>query len=95
MQINQVLIKPIMTEKATKFATVNKYTFQVATEANKSQIRGAVEKLYSVKVARVTTFNRVGKKRRTGRRMISKVLPSKKIAIVYLKSGKIDLFPQT
>lgn len=52
----EIMIKPIVTEKATKLADkLNCYTFRVSPEANKYQIKDLVEKLYGVKVARVNT----------------------------------------
>ncbi|MDE5929324.1 MAG: 50S ribosomal protein L23 [Muribaculaceae bacterium] len=51
-----IMIKPIVTEKATKLTEkLNRYTFRVSPEANKYQIKALVEKLYDVKVVRVNT----------------------------------------
>ena len=68
--------------------------FEVDIQANKYQIKQALEKLYPVKVAEVKTTIRQGKTRRVGRRMREKKLSSRKIAFIKLKSGKIDLFPK-
>ena len=52
----EIMIKPIVTEKATKLSEkLNCYTFRVSPEANKYQIKDLVEKLYGVKVVRVNT----------------------------------------
>lgn len=95
MQINQVLIKPILTEKATGLANAGFYTFQVDRHANKFQVKEAVEKMYKVVVDTVAIINRVGKARKVGRKMSIKQLPSRKLAIVKVREGKIGLFPQT
>ena len=46
MKVNEILIKPVLTEKATKLANSKVYTFQVCQKANKNQIKQAVEKFY-------------------------------------------------
>ncbi|MBI2641243.1 50S ribosomal protein L23 [Candidatus Roizmanbacteria bacterium] len=95
MEINKVLIRPIITEKATNLSKGQVYSFEVHRDANKFQVKKALEQLYKVKVGRVNVTVRKGKKRRVGKRMTSKELPDKKIAFVSLREGKIDLFPQT
>jgi large subunit ribosomal protein L23 len=68
-----------------------KYVFEVAEEANKHQIKQAVEKVFKVKVTAVNVMTVPGKTKRVGRRMV--LTPSHKKAIVTLKSGdKIELF---
>jgi large subunit ribosomal protein L23 len=86
-----VLLRPVISEKSYRLADDGKYTFIVATDANKTQIRQAVEAVFTVKVTGVNTSNRPGKRRRTrygwGKR------PDTKRAIVSLAEGnKIDLF---
>ncbi len=95
MKINEVIIKPILTEKATQEAKSQRYTFLVNIRANKHQIKNAVETIYSVKVAEVRVLNRKGKSRRIGRRQTTKKLPTVKKALVTVKQGKIELFPVT
>ena len=95
MKINQVIIKPILTEKSTDLVKENFYMFEVNLKANKFKIKQVLEKLYSVKVARIRVANRKGKIRKVGRKQMLKQLPSKKIVYVKLKEGKIDLFPKT
>jgi large subunit ribosomal protein L23 len=69
----------------------NKYAFEVAEEANKNQIKQAVEKSFKVNVTTVNVMTVPGKRRRVGRRMV--LTPSHKKAIVTLKQGdKIELF---
>jgi large subunit ribosomal protein L23 len=63
-----VILKPIITEKSTQLKEKNREVcFQVASDANKSEIKRAVEQLFKVKVESVRTQNKVGKWRRVGR----------------------------
>jgi len=94
MKINEILIKPIVTEKATNLANSKVYTFAVYPKANKNQIKETLEKLYKVKVKKVRVLIRKGKKRKVGRRLAVKKLADKKVAFIQLSEGKIDLFPQ-
>jgi len=86
-----ILLAPVVSEKSYTRIDENKYTFLVARDANKTQIRIAVEKVFNVSVLQVNTVIRKGKIRRTrygyGRR------PDTKRAIVTLADGQsIDLF---
>ncbi|MCL4363677.1 50S ribosomal protein L23 [Patescibacteria group bacterium] len=94
MNIKEVIINPVLTEKATNLTKDKVYMFNVSLNANKSKIKTVLEKIYKVKVASVGIMIRKGKKRRLGRRMVEKKLSDRKIAFVKLKEGKIDLFPQ-
>jgi len=88
-----VLVRPVVSEKSYGLLDEGKYTFIVAPEANKTEIRLAVEAVFGVKVTNVNTINRPGKRRRTrfgwGQR------PDTKRAIVTLPDGdRIDIFGQ-
>jgi len=92
-----IIIKPIVTEKQTaiteKFS--NRYGFRVSSDANKIQIKAAVEELYGVNVVSVNTMNYAGKlkSRYTKSGVISGKMPAFKKAIVTLKKGEtIDFF---
>jgi large subunit ribosomal protein L23 len=87
-----VIIKPLVTEKSThQQQTRNAYAFQVHADANKYQIKDAVEKLYHVKVLDVRTMNRKGKPRRS--RFKIATTPAWKRAVVVLdENSRIDLF---
>lgn len=61
-----IIIKPIITERSNIDSTLGKYTFQVATFATKTEVRGAVEQLFGVKVLKVNTTNYDGKTKRQG-----------------------------
>jgi large subunit ribosomal protein L23 len=87
-----IIIKPLVTEQGMHFAnTKNAYSFEVNKKANKVQIRGAVERLYSVKVTDVRTANVKGKPRRRGRTM-GMTKSWKKAVVVLHEDFHIDLF---
>ena len=91
LTVDQVIIRPHITEKNTDLMEHDQYTFEVATTANKIQIREAVEKLFNVRVKAVNTMNMPRKERRRGRTIGS--VPGWKKAIVTLQVGQtIDIF---
>lgn len=92
MDSTNVIIKPLVTEKATRLQEQdNSYVFKVANDANKYQIKQAVENLYSVKVTSVRTINRAGKPRRSKTRVVT--TSDWKRAIVTLnEDSRIELF---
>ena len=61
-----ILLKPVITEQSMEQGDIKKYVFKVAKDANKIEIRKAVEEAFGVKVAKVTTLHVGGKKRRNG-----------------------------
>jgi large subunit ribosomal protein L23 len=86
-----VLIKPVVSEKSYGLLDENKYTFIVRPDANKTEIKIAVEKVFNVKVTGVNTLNREGKRRRTRFGMGKR--PNTKRAIVTVAEGqRIDIF---
>ena len=91
MHLYEVLRRPLITEKNTVLQTQGKYAFEVAGEANKHQVKQAVEKAFKVTVTAVNMMTVPGKTRRVGRRQV--LTQSWKKAIVTLKPGdKIELF---
>ena len=86
----KVLLSPLLTEKGTLLKEKdNKVLFKVARDANKIEIKKAVEEIFKVKVNRVTTINCKGKKKRLGRHEGKR--PDWKKAVVALKKGeKLD-----
>ncbi|HLS43807.1 MAG TPA: 50S ribosomal protein L23 [Ornithinicoccus sp.] len=86
----EILISPVVSEKAYTLLDQGKYTFVVDPRANKSEIKRAVESIFDVKVESVHTLNRVGKARRT-RFGLGKRKDTKR-AIVTLREGTIDIF---
>jgi large subunit ribosomal protein L23 len=82
----------LVTEKGTRLQGQNQYLFRVAREANKIEIRRAVESLFNVRVASVNTMHVRGKAKRGGRRFQPGRTSSWKKAVVTLKPGdKIEL----
>ena len=86
-----VLIAPVVSEKSYGLLDDNKYTFVVHPDANKTEIKIAVEKIFNVKVTAVNTLNRKGKTRRT-KSGLGKRKDTKR-AIVSVAAGQsIDIF---
>lgn len=87
-----IILKPIITEDSMMRTADKKYTFKVATDANKVEIAKAVEELFKVSVAKVNTMNCKGRQKRVGRNVGYK--PNWKKAIVTLKedSKGIEFF---
>ncbi len=92
MLAQDIIIKPIITEKSMEGLQMKKYTFKVAKDANKIQIANAVEELFGVEVKKVNTMNCRGRMKRMGR--TSGMTPSWKKAIVTLAedSKTIEFF---
>jgi len=91
MHLYEVLRRPLITEKNAALQAQGKYAFEVAEEANKPQIKQAVEKAFTVKVTAVNVLTVPGKMRRVGRRRV--LTQSWKKAVVSLKPGdKIEFF---
>ena len=91
MEPYDVLKKPLITEKSTSLLQENKYTFEVDTRANKTEIKQAVQSIFKVKVEKVNTMRVKGKTKRV--RNIPGKTPDRKKAIVTLRKGdKIEIF---
>ena len=82
----QVLVRPILTEKGTHLASQGKYIFSVRGDANKPEIKKAIQKIYSVHVTDVKIINSIGKKRRYGKAQGE--TSALKKAIVILQEGE-------
>ena len=90
IQYYDVILKPVVTEKSMAGMGEKKYTFLVHTEANKSQIKEAVEKMFEgTKVKRVNTMNLDGKNKRRGM-VTGKTAKTKKV-IVWLTEDSKDI----
>jgi large subunit ribosomal protein L23 len=87
---HDVVIAPVVSEKSYGLIDEGKYTFLVDPRSNKTEIKLAVEKIFSVKVASVNTINRAGKRKRT--RFGWGARKNTKRAIITLKEGTIDIF---
>ena len=87
----EVLIAPVVSEKSYSMLDENKYTFLVAPTANKTEIKIAVEKIFKVRVLKVNTMNREGKRKLT--RFGNGKRSDTKRAIVQIAPGeRIDIF---
>ncbi len=86
-----ILKKPLVTEKVSALNEKGKYGFLVESDANKVEIKNAVEKMYGVNVAKVNTMNVMGKykSRYTKAGVLSGRMPSYKKAIITVAEGEI------
>lgn len=87
-----IIVKPIITERSMSGVADKKYVFEVARDANKIEVRDAIEKIFGVKVLSVNTMNVQGKEKRMGVHVGRR--PSWKKAIIRLKqdSKTIEFF---
>ena len=85
-----VVLAPVVSEKSYGLIDEGKYTFLVDPRSNKTEIKLAVEKIFSVKVESINTINRAGKRKRT--KFGWCIRKNTKRAIVTLKEGTIDIF---
>jgi large subunit ribosomal protein L23 len=89
--MNEVLMRPVITEKSMLEANQGRYTFEVAPDANKHQVKDAVESAFKVNVLQVRVMRVKGKVRRVGRKIGPR--PDRRKAIVKLAQGqKIERF---
>lgn len=86
-EVDKVIIKPIVTEKATDLTKENKYVFKVNIKANKIEIKKAIEEYFKVKVTKVNTLIQHGKVKRV--RYKSGITSDWKKAIITLKEGEV------
>lgn len=87
-----IIIRPVITEQSMTDSAEKKYTFIVDPRANKTQIKNAVQEIFSVKVAKVNTMNYDGKKKRMGRN-VGKTASFKKAVVTLTKASKeIEFF---
>ncbi len=87
----EIIIKPVVTEKSVDLMQENKYCFKVAKDANKIEIKNAIEEIFKVTVVNVNTVNVHGKVKRMGR--TQGMTASWKKAVVTLREGdSIEVF---
>ena len=86
-----ILLRPVVSEKSYGLLYEGKYTFVVAPDANKTQIKQAVEEVFRVKVTGVNTLNRQGKRRRT-RFGWGKRVDTKRAIVTLAEGDRIDIF---
>ena len=88
-----VVLRPVVSEKSYGLLDRNVYTFVVRSDATKIQVRDAVEQIFNVRVVKVNTLNRKGKRKRNRRLPTFGKRADTKRAIVTLSAGnRIDLF---
>lgn len=93
MDPRAVVIRPIVSEKSYSLLEDGAYTFLVHPDANKIEIRHAIETIFDVRVAKVNTLNRSGKRKRNRRSLTFGKRPDTKRAVVTLVQGdRIELF---
>lgn len=83
-----VIVRPVVSEKSYALSEKGVYIFVVAPEANKIEIRRSVESIFNVKVDKVNTLNRPGKRKRNRRQPTFGKRPDRKRAVVTLKPGE-------
>ncbi|MDO5737155.1 MAG: 50S ribosomal protein L23 [Propionibacteriaceae bacterium] len=86
-----VILRPVVSEKSYNLLDEGKYTFVVAPQANKTEIKIAIESIFKVKVTSVNTLNREGKTRRT-RFGIGKKANTKRAIVTVAEGDRIDIF---
>ncbi|MFA1821657.1 50S ribosomal protein L23 [Virgibacillus oceani] len=90
--LRDIIKRPVITEQSSDLLAEKKYTFEVDTKANKTEIKNAIEAIFGVTVEKVNTLNQKGKFKRMGR--YGGFRPNRKKAVVQLSedSKEIDFF---
>jgi large subunit ribosomal protein L23 len=88
---HDIIVRPIITEKSSRMMSQNKYTFEVLREANKIDIRRAVEEVFKVKVSSVHTIRVHSKPKRMGR-FLGRSRAWKKAIVTLLPGQRIEFF---
>ena len=92
LEPHQIILRPLVTEKGTHLSTRhNAYAFEVNQLSSKDQIRAAIEELFNVRVSKVRTQNRIGKKRRY-RGRFGKMANWKKAIVTLHEEDRIEFF---
>ena len=87
-----VILKPVISEKSMEDAQNKKYTFKVAVDAYKTEVKHAVEEIFEVEVKKVNIMNVKGKKKRMGRTVGMTAASKKAIVTLTEKSKEIEFF---
>ena len=87
-----VILKPVISEQSMEDAQAKKYTFKVAVDANKTEVKNAIEEIFDVEVAKVNIMNVVGKQKRMGRDVGMTAASKKAIVTLTEKSKEIEFF---
>ena len=93
MNAYDIIIKPVITEQSMADVADKKYVFQVAIDANKTEIKAAVEEIFGVKVSKVNTVRMQGKMKRTGAYPMGRRSAYKKAVVTLTADSKtIEFF---
>ena len=93
MNAYDIILRPVITEQSMESVADKKYVFQVAVNANKTEIKAAVEEIFGVKVAKINTIRMQGKVKRTGAYPAGKRADYKKAIITLTADSKtIEFF---
>lgn len=87
-----IILKPVITERSMDDAANKRYTFKVATDANKTQVKHAVEEIFGVDVEQVNIMNVKGKLKRVGKNVGMTAASKKAIVTLTEKSKEIEFF---
>jgi len=87
-----IIIKPVITERSMDDAQNKRYTFKVATDANKTHVKQALEEIFGVEVKKVNIMNVKGKTKRMGRNVGKTAASKKAIVTLTAKSKEIEFF---
>jgi large subunit ribosomal protein L23 len=87
-----VIIKPVISEKSMASAEKKKYTFHVAVDANKTEVKRALEEIFGVEVAKVNVMNYQGKVKKMGRNVGRRSSFKKAIVTLAPESKEIEFF---
>ncbi len=87
-----IILTPVISEQSMDVAVDKKYTFKVATDANKTQVKRAVEEIFGVEVAKVNIMNYDGKVKRMGRNVGKTAAYKKAIVTLTADSKEIEFF---
>ena len=91
MNVNEVLIKPLITEKNTMLGAEGKYTFKIDRRANKTQVKEAVEAIFKVDVVAVNTIKVPSKTRRVGK-TLGQTQEWRKAVVTVRPGQRIEIF---
>lgn len=86
MQAEEIIIRPVVTEKSARLAQFNQYVFEIRRDANKIQVAEAIRTIFKVKVLNICTINSAGKRKRRRNRWVRRA--AVKRAIVTLAKGQ-------
>ncbi|MFQ5522414.1 MAG: 50S ribosomal protein L23 [Acidimicrobiia bacterium] len=90
--VHDIILAPVVSEKSYELIEeLNAYTFEVDPRSNKEEIRDAIERIFEVKVLKVNTMNRQGKRKRQGYK-VGKRKDTKRAVVTLADGDSIDLF---